>query len=120
MMLESISLGDISIAVTFLVGLIGGIGYLHNSLKKWITEVMKEQMEKFDSDIKDINDRLDKVDLQSCKNFLVRCIADFENGQQISETELERFYEQYEYYEKHGGNSYIKQKVEKLKAKGII
>ena len=119
-MFENITFGDVSTAVTVLVGFIGGIGYLKKNLKVWIAKALEEQLRSIDEEMKNLQERLDKVDLEGCKNFIVRCLADFENNIQISETELERFWEQYEHYEKVGGNSYIKQKVEKLKKEGKI
>lgn len=118
--MESISVGDITTAVTVLVGFIGGIGYLKKSLKIWIAKALENQLESIDAELKGLASRLDRVDMESCKNFIVRCLADFENNIEISETEVERFWEQYEHYEKVGGNSYIKQKVEKLKKDGKL
>ena len=73
-----------------------------------------------DKRIDEVDKRIDKVNMQGCKNFLVRCIADFENGQPNNETELERFWEQYDYYIDHGENSYVRHKVESLEAQGMI
>lgn len=119
-MIESISFGDISSALTMLVGFIGAVVYLHTKLKKWIAQSLEEQFQSIDKEIKSLQGRLDVVDMESCKNFLVRCIADFENGTQINETELERFWEQYGYYSENGGNTYISKKVQKLEQEGII
>ena len=119
-MIETITLGNISLAITFIVSLIGGIGYLKKNLKHWIAKALEEQLQAIDGEIKGLTSRLDKVGMESCKNFIVRCLADFDHGDQISETELERFWEQYDYYSKAGGNSYITQKVKKLEAEGKI
>lgn len=119
-MLETITFADVSTAVTVLVGFLGGIGYLKKNLKIWIAKALEEQLESIDKDMKCLKSRLDKVDMEGCKNYLVRCIAEMEHGHQISETELERFWEQYEHYEKIGGNSYIMRKVEQLKSDGKL
>lgn len=119
-MIDNITFGDISSTLTILVGFIGAVGYLHTKLKKWIAHSLDEQLQSIDKEMKSLQDRLDNVDMESCKNFLVRCLVDFENGGQISETELERFWEQYEYYSKHGGNTYISKKVAKLEQEGRL
>jgi len=119
-MVENLTFGDISSTLTILVGFIGGVGYLHTKLKKWIAHSLEEQLQSIDKEMKSLQERLDNVDMESCKNFLVRCLTDFERGGQISETELERFWEQYEYYSKHGGNTYISKKVAKLEHEGKI
>ena len=119
-LIENVTMGDVVATVTVLAGFFGGLGYLHKGLKDWLAKLMAEQTEKINKDIAQINSRLDMVDMQACKNFLVRCIADFENGDKLSETELERFWEQYSYYIQKGGNTYIKHKVERLQEKGIL
>lgn len=119
-MIENLTFGDVSSALTLLVAFIGSVAFLHKKMKVWITEALEDQFSAIDREMKSLQDRLDNVDMESCKNFLVRCIADFENGHTISETELERFWEQYEYYSEHGGNTYISKKVQKLEHEGIL
>lgn len=110
--MEHITLEFVGEFVAFLVALIGGLGYLSTTLKKWLTNLMKGE---FDN----LNKRLDQVDMEACKNFLVRVLADIEKGS-VNETEKERFYEQYEHYLNMGGNTYIKHKVEILQKEGKI
>ncbi len=111
--MENITLGQIGLAVTFLVGLISGIGYLHKQLKVWIADALKEQFDSLGGQIKE-------VDMNATKNFLVARLAEIEQDQPLNELEAERFWEQYEHYHKIGGNSYIDQKVEKLKSMGKL
>lgn len=61
------------------------------------------------------------LDKATCKNFLVRCLADFEKGNRLSDVEVERFWEQYDHYinELHE-NTYIKEWTESLKKEGKI
>lgn len=119
-MIENLTFGDISSTLTLIVGFIGAICYLHAKLKKWIAHSLDEQLQSITKEMESVKHKLDDVDMESCKNFLVRCIVDFESGGQISETELERFWEQYGYYREHGGNTYISKKVEKLENEGKI
>ena len=58
--------------------------------------------------------------LDNAKNYIVPFIARIERGEPVSEIELERFHEEYDYYINHGGNSYIKERVEKLKKDGKL
>lgn len=118
--MENITLGQIALGVAFLVGLVAGVKSLKKSLKEWISDLLKEQFESLSEKIEDIDTKLDKVDMESCKDFLVGYISDFDDGDKISETELERFWERYEHYLNNGGNSYIKSKVEKLKQEGKL
>lgn len=61
------------------------------------------------------------LDKSTCKNFLVRCLADFEKGNPLSDIEKERFWEQYHHYiNELKENTYIKEWTERLKREGKI
>lgn len=118
--MEDITIGQIGAALTFIVGFIGSALYLKNALRGILSSVVKQELEPLRKQVDDMQQKIDRVDMESCKNFLVRSIVDFERDGAISETELERFYEQYKHYLDKGGNSYIKRKVERLQSEGKI
>ena len=96
-----------------------GKGILNKELKPF-----KEQMNKMEKDRKDQHQetlqKIDDVKLYTDKNFLVRFLADVEQGNKIDEVEKERFYEVYKDYRGLGGNSYIQHKVDKLQKEGKL
>lgn len=118
--MEQITLGQIAEWVAFCVALIGGLTYLHLQLKKWVSAMLKEEFEPINKKLDMVNQALDSVDLENCKNFLVVILADVEKGNPLDEIEKERFWEEYGHYVDKGGNSYIKTKVERLKAENKI
>lgn len=118
--MNEVTIGQISIAISMIVGIISGAGFISQSTKKWIKSAMKEQMNELDSKISTIKSRLDAVDLESTKNYLVTYLSNREKGLASDEIEKERFWEQYQHYERLGGNSYIKRKVEELKTSNLI
>lgn len=118
--MEQITLGQIGLAITFIVGLIGGIGYIRKHLQKWISDSLKDQFAAVDARIQRLDDKMEGIDMATCKNFLVARLAELEKGLLWDEIEKERFWEQYEHYKKHGGNTYIQNRVEKLKEQGDI
>lgn len=118
--MESITLGDIAIAVAFLAALIGGVSVIIKNLKKWIATLMKDELDPIKQSIEAITKELKVVDQQSCKNYLVMFLADVERGKKPDSIELQRFWEQYDHYRKNNGNSYIKEKVEELKHNGCL
>ena len=119
-MIESITLGQVATMVTFLVSLIGGIAYLRNNLKSWVQGALKDELDDIRNELKAIDQKVSSVDLESVKNFLVTMISDIERGTYFTEVEMKRFWEQYEYYIKLGGNTYIKKRVEKLQKENKI
>ena len=115
-----LTLSEIGIALTFLVGLITGIGFLYSKTKGWIEKLFKEEFKPLNEKMDNLSKRIDDVDLGAVKNYLVSYLSDIEKNEKIDEIEKERFFEQYEHYQKIGGNSYIKHKVDKLKNEGKI
>lgn len=113
--MENITIGQISTFIAFLGALIGGIIYLYSiankSATKWLKSCLKPMEDKLDK----IDAKTKDIDMSASKNFLVRFLADVEQGNMVDEIEKERFYETYEHYIKIGGNSYIVDKVAKLK-----
>lgn len=105
--LEDITIGQIGLALTYIVGLIGSIAFLYTKIRTWIKDAFKE-------DFKTLRDDIREVDVNACKNYLVSFLSDVEKDKNLDEIEKERFWEQYEHYQKIGGNSYIKRKVEQL------
>lgn len=112
-MLGNLTLNNIAADIGLLTVIVVGFSTVYLKLKDVLINTIKEQL-------KPVTDAIDKVDKETTKNFLVRCIADVERGDVISETEKERFYEQYEHYLAQGGNTYIKTKVDKLIAEGKL
>ena len=113
--MEQITVGEVGLTITFLVGLIGGIGYLRNHLKEWIASALKEELGSIEKKIDKMQEQINEVGKDARKNFLVARLSDAERGNEWDEVERERFWEQYDVYCKNGGNSYIKDKVNKLK-----
>lgn len=107
--MEQITLGDIAAWAGFAVMLGGSVAAIIKGVKK-VVEKLLEPIQK----------RLDAVDLENCKNYLVTFLAGVERGQEHDEIELERFHEQLGHYQQIGGNSYIKSKVEKLQKEGKL
>ena len=118
--MEQITIGEIAVAVAFLAALISGVGVLSKKTKDWINKAMEKQLDEIGKGIKDLGERIDSVDMQATKNFLVARLSEVEKGTPLDDIETERFWEEYEHYSKIGGNSYIKRKVEQLKTDGKI
>ena len=118
--MEQITIGQIGLALTFIIGLISGINYIRIHLHKWISDSLKDQFELVDVQINKLQDQMNDIDIATCKNFLVSRLAEIERGLEWDEIEKERFWEQYEHYTKIGGNSYIQQKVDKMRTEGKL
>lgn len=118
--MENITLGQIAAGLALIVGLIASVVYLKTKIEEALEKLLNEKFKALNSRIDTIEGKIDKVDMETCKNFLVRFLADVENGSVILPQESQRFWEEYEHYTDNKGNSYIKEWVAKLKKKGLL
>lgn len=92
---------NIQTILTTVVTILSSCTAISIAIKKWlINPVLK---------------RMDKLDLHQCRNFLVEFLADVERGIEKDECQIRLAYETYDHYRKDlNGNSYVKDKWEKL------
>ena len=101
-MVEQITLGDIARWAAFVVALGGSIAAIIRGVKKAVEAIILP------------------LSLDNAKNYLVPFLCKVERGEPVDEIELERFHEEYAFYINHGGNSYVKSRVDKLKQAGKL
>jgi len=119
--MENITLGQLSAGIVFLGTFFGGVVILFKYIKKWLKEALKSEFDDIKEEINNLKSDISDIGISDCKNFLVNCFAKLENNQLLDETELERFYEEYDIYtNKYHQNSYIHAKYEKLKKEGKL
>ena len=118
--MENLTIGQIAIGAAFLVALIGAIASLKKTIKGLIETALKDRFDSIDKSQKEILKRLNDVDLENCKNYLITFLSEISRGEMKDEIEIKRFWEEYEHYSECGGNSYIKHKVEELAGKKVI
>lgn len=107
--MENITIGQVAIALAFLVGLIGSVKYLLNELNIRI-----------DKTLKPINSRISELELSNIKTDLVDFINDLEHDVPKSQIQKLNAHELYDRYTKLGGNSYVHEHWEKLKKEGKL
>ncbi len=122
--MENITVGQIfNFIITFGAVLSAG-GVICKLAFKSGKKILDSSLEPFNKRIDEVvdnnNKRFTAMQLQIDKNYLVRFLADLENGTPVDETELEHFWFTYDDYHKNNGNSYIDHKVEKLKKEGKL
>lgn len=99
-----IDLGEILTILTFVVSLITAIEFLAVRIKKIINKAVEP-----------INKKIDLVDADACKNYLVRFMKDVEQGEKLGLEEVMRAIETYDHYTNDlKANSYIHKKWEVL------
>ena len=118
--MEQITIGQISIAIAFVGSLISGGIYLHQMVKKYLTKALGDELKAINDNIKELQKRVEAVDMEATKNYLVSFLSKAEKEVWIDEIEKERFHEQYDHYVGHGGNSYIKRKKDQLEAESKL
>lgn len=134
-MVESITVGQIASFIGLVVAVGGGIAGIvawikkpfqkrDDKMREYITATIRAEVNPLKTVLQNGLDRMDAdiktVDKEATKNYLVSVLSRIEQGGYVDEIELQRFWEQFEHYESMHGNGYIHQKVEKLKAKGLL
>ena len=121
MNVQDLTLEEISVAVLFIVGLIGGINYLKKAIRDLLEKLLQDQFTKVNKKLDDMQTSIKTLDVQATKNFLVRYLADIERGNVIYDSEKQRFWEAYDHYiNELKENSFIKEWVAKLKEEGKL
>lgn len=122
------TVGAILAILAGIVALLKSADYLLGKASKAFGKVVESNLEatnhKIDAlveDVEQVREQALNADLASCKNFLVRFLADVEQDQPVDEVERMRFWETYHHYSVElGQNSYIKEKVANLKAQNKL
>lgn len=118
--MDGITIGQIAVAVALLAGLISGGGIIGKAIGKGLKKTIQAEIEPLGAKVDNLSKRVEAVDMQATKNFLVSFLSDIESGQTPTEIALQRFWEELEHYRKSGGNSYIQRKVEQLEHDGRL
>ena len=102
--MENVTLGQLSQWLTFILAFGGSIASVLVGIKK----ILNKQLEP-------INEAIESLDINQCKNYLVRFLSDVERGEKMDDVEIKRAYDAYDHYTKDlHANSYIHDKWEKL------
>mgnify|MGYP006978921395 CR=1 FL=1 len=107
--MESITLGQVSATLAFLVGLISSIKYIFSLFSKRIDKILNPLVK-----------RIDDLELQSIKTDLTNFISDVEHNVPKSQIQRLNAHELYDRYTTLGGNSYIHEHWEQLLKKEKI
>jgi hypothetical protein len=111
--MESLTLGELAKALTFLMGLIGSIKYIKSGTVKSLSKVIDNRLEPIRKEIKDLREETSKNNLSSIKTDLIN-LMELADKEIISTEQKIRAHELYDYYRQHGGNSYVHDKWERL------
>lgn len=99
--MENITIGQISTFLGLFAGIITSTGIIMAFIQKVIKKTIKNELDP-------ISDNIKQLDVSQCKNFLVRFLADVEQGNELDKVEMERAYEVYDHYTNDlKQNSYI-------------
>lgn len=117
---------------TVLVAVIGLIGIIiqnrsHNKLKSQedLLKTVDEKIDQLEKQSKDedrkINAKLDKIELDNCKRFLIVEMTKIQDGTYVPNEEQKRMlHETKKSYNDKGGDSYVDSMFERLQAKGLL
>lgn len=126
----NITLGEIAKDLAFLSAFIGSVVYFKNMITKSIDKTFDTKLkpieEQINNKLKPIEEQIKKLDKETSKNNLESIKTDLINLMELADKGIMsaeqkiRVHELYDYYSKHGGNSYVHDKWEKLGKEGKL
>lgn len=117
--MENITLGQVALAFSFILLLIGNIKSLIKEFKNPIDKRISEMLKPIQKEILDIKDNISTLEVNDLKTDLVNFMGMAEMGA-VTEEQKIRGHELYDRYREKGGNSYIHDQWEKLKKEGKL
>ena len=117
--MENITIGQIAVALSFFVGVIGSVKYLFNELKTAVKKEIKDEISPLKAEINQIRNDARINRINSLKTDLVNLMSLAEDGSITKEQKINA-HELYDEYSSNGGNSYIHDWWEKLVKEGKI
>lgn len=117
---QGITIGQIFEWLIWLLGGLAAIIGLSKLVKNGFHQILKSELEPINDKLTQLEKKHDLSDREHAKNYIVRFLADVEQGEPIDQDELHCFWDNYELYKAMGGNSYVHDKVEKLKKAGKL
>lgn len=118
--MESITLGQICAAVALIGGLITGGTVIVRQIKKGVEELLKDKFNGVDMRLDNLESQMQKSELLTMKTFLMQEMRAIEHGEILDDYEKAFFMDEYQAYIDMGKNSYIRNKFEKLKERGLL
>lgn len=119
-MIENITIGQISVAIAFIVAFVGGVKYILSDIKKIMDKSLKPTNDKIDALETNLTKQIKNTDLNATKNFLVARIEELKNNDDIADSTRQRVYEEYSHYLELGGNGFIQAEIDALKREGKL
>ena len=124
---EGITVGQILVCISVIAAVAAGVAKVKKAfdgfkkmINGWVVKELKPEFVSIKDRLDALEQRNERQDMENVKNYLVLFLADIERNEKPDEVELLRFEEQFAYYTKKGGNSYIHRKYEKLKSEGKL
>lgn len=119
-MFDAVTWGQVRELIIGIAAIITACGVITTWASKKFEKKVLESVKPLQESVDEMHKRINDIEMDSIKNYLVMVISRIESGEAIAEVEKERFFESYERYRELGGNSYIKEKVDKLKQEGKL
>lgn len=113
--MDNITLGEIVEWLLWLAGAIGAIGVIYKAAMIAFSKALSSVNNKLDG----LATKIDDADVARAQDYIVRFLADVEQDEPVSNEETKRFWENYDLYSV-SHNSYVHEKVEKLKKAGKL
>lgn len=117
--MDNITLEQVFDAIIKLSAIVGAVITLIKYTNKGTSKLLDEKLKPLNDSIEKVDKKVDKEAMERLKSDLTTYLYVAEKDKLSSGQQL-RFHEEYDAYIKMGGNSWVKDNVEKLKKEGKI
>lgn len=117
---ESLTLGNISSGIVFLVGFIGAVAALLRYSRKGLTKVVKDEIAPLKDKIDSISREIERTQVEAARDYISHFLSRVDAGAIPTDSELECYYENLDIYESRGGNGFIHSWIARLEKEGKL
>ena len=118
--MENWTVGQIIGTLTAIAGGLTALGVITKKAGGAISKWLQVQLSPINKKLTELSHQITENDKSRAMDFIVRFLADVEQGAIVDAEEKKRFWENYDLYVSLGGNSYIHSKVERLQKEGKL
>lgn len=120
--MENWTVGQIIGTITLIAGAITALGVIFKKIGSALTRWVQIQLAPVNDKLLGISEQMTEMEKNRVMDFITQYLADVERGIATDDEERKRFWENYDLYTSPAikGNSYIHEKVERLKREGKL
>lgn len=118
--MQTITLGEIALAVAGIVAFFKGIEYLWHKFVSLADAWLNKGLKPIHIKLEELDERLTQEEIETMRPELMRMLSIADRGKELSEFESKHLYAMKRVYNEKGGDSYIDDYFDQLRKEGKL